>query len=109
MAAAPKEATGAPAPPPPSSAAEFNMGETKARLAAVAGGVQTCKRGDTTGSGRVEITFAPSGAVQSATLMGGSPFDGTPTGKCVEARFRQARVPAFGGSPVTVTKSFNIN
>jgi predicted Zn finger-like uncharacterized protein len=95
--------------PAAAPAAEFNMGEARSRLAAVAAGVQTCKRGDTSGSGRVEIVFAPSGAVQSANLMAGSPFDGTPTGKCVEARFRGARVPAFGGSPFTVTKSFSIN
>jgi predicted Zn finger-like uncharacterized protein len=104
-AAAPKEAP-APAGAP---VAEFNMGEARSRLASVAGGVQTCKRGDTTGAGRVEIIFSPSGAVQSANLMPGSPFDGTPTGKCVEARFRGARVPPFGGSPFTVTKSFSIN
>ena len=105
-AAAPaKEPTAAPAP----ASAEFNMGEARARLAAVASGVQSCKRGDTSGSGKVEIVFAPSGAVQSATLMGGSPFDGTPTGKCVEARFRQTRVPAFSGSPFSVSKSFSIN
>jgi predicted Zn finger-like uncharacterized protein len=89
--------------------AEFNMGEARARLASISGGVQTCKRGDTTGGGKVEIVFAPSGAVQSANLMSGSPFDGTPTGKCVEARFRGAHVPPFGGSPFTVTKSFSIN
>ncbi|MDP9001943.1 MAG: zinc-ribbon domain-containing protein [Myxococcota bacterium] len=100
----PKETatTGAPA-------AEFNMGEARSRLAGIAGGVQSCKRGDTTGGGKVEIVFAPSGGVQSANLMSGSPFDGTPTGKCVEARFRGAHVPAFGGSPFTVTKSFSIN
>ncbi|HEY4015350.1 MAG TPA: zinc-ribbon domain-containing protein [Polyangiaceae bacterium] len=102
--AAPREA---PAAAP--AGAEFNMGETKARLAAIANGVQTCKRGDTSGSGRVEITFGPSGAAQAATLQGGSPFDGTPTGKCVEARFRQAKIPAFGGSPQSVYKSFTIN
>jgi predicted Zn finger-like uncharacterized protein len=101
----PREVPAAAAP----SLAEFNMGETKARLAAIAGGVQTCKRGDTTGSGKVEIVFGPSGAVQSATLIAGSPFDGTPTGRCVEARFRQAHVPAFGGAPFPVTKSFTIN
>jgi predicted Zn finger-like uncharacterized protein len=104
-AAAPKEAPA----PVGTPVAEFNMGEARSRLASVAGGVQTCKRGDTTGAGRVEIIFAPSGAVQSANLMPGSPFDGTPTGKCVEARFRGARVPPFGGSPFTVTKSFSIN
>lgn len=109
VAPGPAKESAPPATTPPPSSAEFNLGEARARLAAVAGGVQTCKRGDTTGSGKVEIVFGPSGAVQSATLMGGSPFDGTPTGKCVEARFRQARVPAFGGGPVPVTKSFSIN
>jgi hypothetical protein len=91
------------------STAEFNMGEAKARLAAIASAVQSCKRGDTTGTGRTEIVFSPSGAVQSASVMAGSPFDGTPTAKCVEARFRGARVPAFAGAPFTVTKSFRIN
>jgi predicted Zn finger-like uncharacterized protein len=101
-AAAPREA-------PAASGAEFNMGEARSRLAAIVGGLQSCKRADTTGSGKVEIVFAPSGGVQSAALMQGSPFDGTPTGKCVEARFRQARVPPFGGGPFPVTKSFSIN
>jgi predicted Zn finger-like uncharacterized protein len=108
---APREFKAAPAGPkePAASGAEFNLGEARSRLAAIVGGIQSCKRADTTGSGKVEIVFSPSGAVQSAALMSGSPFDGTPTGKCVEARFRQARVPAFGGSPVPVTKSFSIN
>jgi predicted Zn finger-like uncharacterized protein len=105
VAAAPKEAPA----PAAQAGAEFNLGEARARLASISGGVQTCKRGDTSGSGKVEIVFGPSGAAQSASLMGGSPFDGTPTGKCVEARFRQARVPPFGGSPMPVTKSFTIN
>jgi hypothetical protein len=96
-------------PPTGAPAAEFNMGEARARLAAIAGGVQSCKRGETTGGGKVELVFSPSGAVQSASLMPGSPFDGSPTGKCVEARFRGARVPPFGGSPFTVSKSFSIN
>ncbi len=116
FAAAPKEpkagyvpAAKEPGAAPAVGGGEFNMGEARARLAAIAAGVQTCKRGDAVGGGKVEIVFAPSGGVQSATLMGGSPFDGTPTGKCVEARFRQARVPAFGGSPFPVTKSFSIN
>jgi predicted Zn finger-like uncharacterized protein len=113
--AGPKEPkAAAPAPPKegaPTGApvAEFNMGEARGRLASIAGGVQSCKRGETTGGGKVEIVFAPSGAVQSASLMPGSPFDGSPTGKCVEARFRGARVPPFGGSPFTVSKSFSIN
>ncbi len=86
----------------------FNMGEAKARLAAIAGSVQSCKKGDVAGTGRVVVTFAPSGQVQSANLSG-PPFEGTPAGACVATRFRGARVPAFTGSPFTVSKSFTIN
>jgi len=52
--------------------------------------------------------FAPSGAAQSAAING-PPFEGTPTGNCVAARFRTVRVPAFSGSPFSVSKSFTIN
>jgi predicted Zn finger-like uncharacterized protein len=86
----------------------FNMGEAKARLAAIAGSVQGCKKGDTTGTGRVVVTFSPGGNVQSAAVSG-PPFEGTPTGACVAARFRGAHVPAFSGSPFSVSKSFSIN
>jgi predicted Zn finger-like uncharacterized protein len=87
----------------------FNMGEAKARLASAAGAAQGCKKPDgPTGSGRVVVMFAPSGAAQSATVSG-PPFEGTPTGACVSARFRGVRVPAFSGSPFSVSKSFSIN
>jgi hypothetical protein len=84
------------------------MGEAKARLAAAAGSVQSCKKGDATGTGKVVVMFTPSGAAQSATING-PPFEGTPTGNCVAARFRTVRVPAFSGSPFSVSKSFTIN
>ena len=86
----------------------FNMGEAKARLASIAGSVQGCKKGDQSGSGRVVVTFSPSGSVASA-VVSGPPFQGTPTGACVASRFRGAHVPAFSGSPFSVSKSFTIN
>jgi predicted Zn finger-like uncharacterized protein len=86
----------------------FNMGEAKARLAGIAGSVQGCKKGDLSGSGRVVVTFAPSGGVSSA-VVSGAPFEGTPSGACVASRFRGAHVPAFAGSPFSVSKSFTIN
>jgi predicted Zn finger-like uncharacterized protein len=97
----------------PAAAAEsdqpFNMGEAKARLAAVAGAVQACKKpSGPTGTGRVVVVFGPSGAAQSANVTG-DPFEGTATGGCVAAHFRAVRVPAFGGSPFSVSKSFSIN
>lgn len=78
------------------------------RLTAIADGVETCKSNNTTGTAQVVVIFAPTGAAQSAALKFGSPFDGTATGKCVEERFRQAKVPPFDGSPVSVMKSFTI-
>jgi hypothetical protein len=111
-AATPKETAPAPAPVAAAPAAvsdqPFNMGEAKAKLGSIASSVQSCKRGDATGTGRVVVTFAPSGAAQSATVSG-PPFEGTPTGSCVASRFRSARVPAFSGSPFSVSKSFTIN
>jgi predicted Zn finger-like uncharacterized protein len=86
----------------------FNMGEAKAKLGATAASVDACKKPNgPTGTGRVVVMFAPSGAVQSATVSG-PPYEGTPTGACVAARFRTVRVPAFGGSPFSVSKSFTI-
>ena len=86
----------------------FNMGEAKARLAGIAGSVQGCKKGDLSGAGRVVVTFAPGGNVASA-VVSGPPFAGTPTGACISSRFRGAHVPAFAGSPFSVSKSFTIN
>jgi predicted Zn finger-like uncharacterized protein len=86
----------------------FNMGEAKGRLGAVAESAQSCKRGDVSGTGHVLVTFLPAGSVQSA-VIDGPPFEGTPTGACVASRFRGVRVPAFGGSPFKVRKSFTIN
>jgi predicted Zn finger-like uncharacterized protein len=109
---APKESSGGlPAALAQSAGASdqpFNMGEAKARLAAIAAGVQTCKKGDATGTGRVVVVFNPNGGTQSATISG-PPFEGTPTGACVAVRFRGARVPPFGGSAFSVAKSFTIN
>ena len=111
QSAAPHEAPAAAAHPAAAAESDqpFNMGEAKARLAAVAGAVQACKKpSGPTGTGRVVVVFGPSGAAQSANVTG-DPFEGTATGGCVAAHFRAVRVPAFGGSPFSVSKSFSIN
>jgi predicted Zn finger-like uncharacterized protein len=107
--AAPAPTHAAPAAPAPEADQPFNMGEAKSRLAAAAAAAQACKKPDgPVGTGRVIVVFAPSGAAQSATISG-PPFEGTPTGACVAARFRGVHVPTFGGSPFSVSKSFTIN
>jgi len=58
------------------------------------------------GDGHVMITFAPGGAVQTATIDKG-PWVGTPVAKCMAKEFKKAKVPAFKGDAVTVGKSFH--
>ncbi len=98
-----------PEAPPPGGAAEFNRGAASAALGAAAGAAKGCKKADgPTGSGKVRVTFAPSGNVTSATVQG-APFAGTSVGGCIASAFRGAHVPPFSGDPVSVTKSFSIN
>ena len=106
--AAPAHTAAPAAAPAATEAAEFNMGEAKSKLATAAQAAQGCKKGDVTGTGRIVVVFAPSGGAQSATISG-PPFEGTPTGACVAQRFKGVHVPAFGGSPFSVSKSFTIN
>ncbi|RYZ10196.1 MAG: hypothetical protein EOO73_01065 [Myxococcales bacterium] len=98
-----------PATPGPSTAPPFSKASAISALGGAASSAAGCKKaGGPTGTGKVQVTFAPSGRVTSATVMG-SPFAGTAVGGCVASRFRAAKVPAFAGSPVTVSKSFAIN
>jgi hypothetical protein len=86
----------------------FSRGAAIAALSAAASAASSCKKpGGPTGSGKVLVTFAPSGRVTSANVSGGS-FGGTGVGGCVASVFRRAKVPAFGGGPVTVSKSFTV-
>jgi hypothetical protein len=87
----------------------FDKGAAVAALNSASGGAVACKRPDgPTGTGRVTVTFAPSGRATNAVVSGGS-FPGTSVGGCVASVFRRARVPAFTGDPVTVSKSFTIS
>lgn len=65
------------------------------------------KPGDPSGVAKVEVWFAPSGRVTSATVNG-KPFAGTPTGGCIAATLRTARIPPFGGERRMVAKTLVI-
>jgi predicted Zn finger-like uncharacterized protein len=88
----------------------FDVGAAKAALSsAAAQASSSCKSsGGPTGSGKVQVTFAPSGRVTSARVVSG-PFGGSSVGGCVARTFRAAKVPAFDGDSTTVSKSFTIN
>lgn len=91
----------------PSSApkAAFNTAAARDALSAAASRAAGCK--GTSGSGKIQLTFATSGKVSSAQIISG-PFGGTAAGKCALRHFKAAKVPAFSGSPQTVAKSFKI-
>jgi len=98
-----------PAAAGPSTAPPFSKASAISALGGAASAASACKKaGGPTGVGKVQVTFAPSGKVTSATVMG-PPFAGTPVGGCAASAFRRAHVPAFSGNAVTVSKSFAIN
>jgi len=116
--AAPKPASPTPEPTPTpaeesespssgSSGAAFDAGAAKTALTAAAANASSCKTADgPTGAGRVSITFAPSGRPTSVAVTGD--VAGSSVGSCVAKLFRQTRVPAFSGDPVTVAKGFTV-
>ena len=59
------------------------------------------------GSGHVKLVIAPGGVVTEAHVDHG-PFTSTPEGQCIEARFREVRLPTFTGAPRTIGKAFTI-
>jgi predicted Zn finger-like uncharacterized protein len=108
VAAAPAPAAPA-AAPAAASGADFDRAAAISALSAAATAAQSCKKPDgPTGSGRIAVTFANSGAATTANVEG-PPFAGTPVGGCVAARFRGVHVPPFGGAVITVRKTFFIN
>jgi hypothetical protein len=104
-------APGAPvAPEAPKTEPEgpFNAEAARTALASSVAQASACRKpGDPSGVAVVTITFSPSGRVTSATI-GGPPFAGTPTGGCIAATLRRARVPPFTGDMVTVKKTVEI-
>jgi hypothetical protein len=90
-----------------SAAAAFDRAAAATALSAI--DVSSCaSEGGPTGTGHMSVTFEPSGVVGLA-LADQPPFAGTAVGACVASRFRQARIPPFGGAPVKVGKSFVVN
>jgi predicted Zn finger-like uncharacterized protein len=109
--AAPTPAPAAPAPAAPAAggSGDFDRAAALSALSAAATAAQACKKPDgPTGSGRIAVTFANNGTATTANVEG-PPFAGTPVGGCVAARFRSVHIPPFGGSVITVRKTFIIN
>lgn len=94
--------------PPAEPAGPFDRAAAAAALTSAAGQASACRKdGDPSGVASVVITFAPSGRVTSANVSG-PPYAGTPTGGCIAAALRKAKVPPFDGDRVTVSKTITI-
>jgi len=105
----PKTVEKKPEAPTPAAAGGFSKEAAVAALSVAASQATVCKKPEGPwGTGKCQVVFAPSGRVTSANVMG-APFAGTPVGGCVSGVFRRARIPAFNGDSVTVSKSFTIS
>jgi hypothetical protein len=70
-------------------------------------GVRLASCVTTHGSGHVKLVIAPNGVVTEARVDRGV-YTSTPEGQCIEARYREVRLPAFTGAPRTVGKAFTL-
>jgi predicted Zn finger-like uncharacterized protein len=101
-------APSASAEPEPPPAPPFNTESAKGALAVAAASASiNCKAADgPKGNGKVTVIFAPSGKATQALVSGD--FAGTNTGGCIARIFKEAHVPPFSGSSVSVSKSVTI-
>lgn len=90
------------------SSGGFDRGAVREKLGLAAAQAANCRpSGGPTGVGKVQVRYAPSGEVTDVKLQT-EQFQNTTAGVCVRMLFRRASIPAFKGSPKTVTTSFTI-
>lgn len=90
-----------------SDVAGFDKKAAKAALDAAAAQARSC-RGGPSGTGRVQVRYAPTGNVARVDVLTRS-FDDGPIANCIRMVFRRASIPSFTGAPaVLVRKSFEI-
>lgn len=87
------------------STAPFDRGAAQQAIAGAR--LDCCKHDPPAVTAHVTLTFDPAGHVSRAVLDQGSLAD-TPVGDCVVTQYKAIRVPAFGGAPVKVGKSFTL-
>jgi predicted Zn finger-like uncharacterized protein len=86
------------------SATPFDRAAAARALDSVA--LSACRSG-ASGQGHVVVTLQPSGAASNADVDA-PPYAGTEQGRCIARAYRNVKVPAFSGAPVTVGKRFTL-
>jgi serine/threonine protein kinase len=98
------DALAAPSAQSGSEAAPFNRNASEHTLNVAAAQATACNNPEgLSGSATVQVTFAPNGRAIMAKMVSGD-FIGTSLGRCIEVTFMRARVPAFNGAPVSVSR-----
>ncbi len=107
-APAPEQPITAPEPPPaPGEPGPFSRNAAMVQLSSARSRAAACKSPDgPSGGGSASITFANNGSVSSVSVA--PPFTGTSVGACVAGVYKSLHVPAFTGSPVKLSGSFNV-
>jgi hypothetical protein len=83
----------------------FNTGAAAAVIATV--NVSSCAQTGFHGTGHVKITFDPSGVVTKA-VVDNPPNINPAQSACISKAYGAAHITPFGGTPVTIGKSFNV-
>ncbi len=114
-AAAAEPAEAAPEKPTPDELAgnseiadpPFDRAAASQALGDAASNAASCKSpSGPTGAGQATVTFSATGKVTAVSLS--SEFAGTSAASCIQKIFKAAKVPAFSGDAVTVSKRFSV-
>ena len=93
----------------PPSVVDFDRAAAHAALADLAANAASCRQpGDPTGQARIAVTFSPTTGRATQAIVSGKPFQGTAIGGCIARVARQAAVPPYTGTYVTVSKTISI-
>ena len=87
---------------PDAALAPFDQDRALAAIAGTTRAIAKCNTSDSPVSTHVRVTFAPTGHVESASVLD-KPFYRNDIGRCISSQLHRASVPAFAGSSHSVT------
>ena len=103
-----KAATDAAAQDKKPASAPFDPAKAHEALSGAVRAAGSCRmRGDPSGVVEVDIRFEPSGSVKSVRIQSGE-FRNTETGRCIQRRIRDTKIPEFSGASSMVTQQITV-
>jgi hypothetical protein len=94
---------------PPSAAPPFDKATMSRALSSAVQKAEQCDLwGRATGSAQLFVTFAPSGSVSEAHLVG-EPLASAAVARCILHHVRTSALPPFAGPPITVSRKITLH